>query len=119
MAAAMNEPGYLTVEQAKARLRVYQQPCELCQREVENTGIATGHVAAGHPVPRRVCHSQLGGLGADWDEQDVWDFLTSAEKIIEVPADHRMSRIGHCVAAYGRYGATSPLRWYAFETSQP
>ena len=109
----------LTVDEARERLRVFQQPCELCREEVEVTGIATGHVAAGHPAPRRVVHSQLGGIGADWDEQAVWDFLASAEEIVEVSAESWQWRTGHCVTAYGRYNATSPLRWYAFETDQP
>jgi hypothetical protein len=108
----------LTVDEAVVRLAVFERQCELCAKELDESGVVmVGHYAANHPAPRRIVHSQLGNLGADWDFDAVVAFLERAEKIIRVPEGHWLAR-DHAVAALGRYDATSQPKWYAFATKE-
>lgn len=99
----------MTNEEAVARLEVWGNQCDLCQREVEQTGRASGHDASGHPDPRQTVHSMAGSFGADWDAAEAIAFVRAATEVRETGGFTKAT--GHGIAAQGPDG-----RWVAFAT---
>ena len=75
----------LSVDQALARLRPFQEHVDPCEH---------GHVdhdATGH-LGRRLIHSvSPKGFGADWDEEDVVAFIRTSTRIVDVGGSHPLA----------------------------
>ena len=75
----------LTVEEALARLRPFQEHIDPC---------SDGHVehdASGH-LGRRLIHSYSpSGFGADWDEESVVAFIKASKRIVDLGGSHPLA----------------------------